>query len=380
MRKTDILISLPVTGDEEWMALQGSLRSGWLTSGPKVREFEQAFALRHGVKHAISTTSATTALHLALVALGIMEGDEVIVPAFTWVATANAVEYCGATPVFVDVSIDTFNIDPTKIAEKLSPKTKAIIAVHLFGLCADMDAIAKVAPGIPVIEDAACAAGAEYKGRSAGGLGKFGCFSFHPRKIITTGEGGMLTTDEPKLAEAVSSLKNHGASISEEQRHNGPRPYLLPEFEVLGYNYRMTDLQGAIGTVQLSKLDNWLEERRKWAAFYNEQLSTLSWLALPNPSEGYGHSWQSYVTSLDPGNAPLPRNQLMEKLKEEGIHTRPGTHALHMLSYYSKRYQLQPEDFPCARYANDQTMAIPLHNRMISDDYERIVQTLLAIR
>lgn len=373
----EIPISLPVTGDDEWHALRESLSSGWLTSGPKVKEFEQVFAQRHDVQYAVSTTSATSALHLALIALGIGDGDEVIIPAFTWVATANVVEYCRAKPVLVDISKETFNIDPCQIAEKITVNTKAIIAVHLFGLCADIDAISAAAPGIPIIEDAACAAGARYKGRNAGGLGTLGCFSFHPRKIMTTGEGGMVTTDDQELAEIITSLKNHGASISEEQRHNGPRPYLLPEFEILGYNYRMTDLQGAVGIVQLAKLDKWLDERRIAADYYSDHLSRLSWLKLPCSPDGFTHSWQSYVTALDPEISPYPRNRLMEILKEVGIHTRPGTHAIHMLEYYKKRYQMLPEDFPVARYANDQSMAIPLHNRMLPEDFERIVGKLL---
>jgi dTDP-4-amino-4,6-dideoxygalactose transaminase len=188
----NIQISQPVTGEEEWQATREPLISGWLTAGPKVREFEQLFAERHNVKHAIAVTSATTALHLALVALGVGEGDEVIVPAFTWVSTANVVLYCGAKPVFCDIDLKTFNIDPEQLKAKITSKTKAIIPVHLFGLCADMERIKEIAGDIPLIEDGACAAGAAYKNTPAGGLGTIGCFSFHPRKSVTTGEGGML--------------------------------------------------------------------------------------------------------------------------------------------------------------------------------------------
>lgn len=242
LNKRKIPISLPVTGQEEWEALKEPLMSGWLTSGPKVREFEQLFAERHGVKHALAVTSATTALHLALVALDIKEGDEVIVPAFTWVSTANVVLYCGAKVVFVDIDPFTFNIDAEDLSKRITSKTKAIIPVYLFGLCADMDKIKEIAGNIPLIEDGACAAGASYKGTPAGGLGTIGCFSFHPRKSVTTGEGGMITTNDDKLAEIMGMLRNHGASISEEQRHHGAKPYMLPDFNALGYNYRMTDL------------------------------------------------------------------------------------------------------------------------------------------
>lgn len=203
MNKRNIPISLPSTGEDEWQAIKDPIMTGWLTQGPKVAAFEQAFAERHQVKHAIATTSCTTALHLILAALGIGAGDEVIVPAFTWVATANVVLYCGATPVFVDVDRETFNLDVSQVKAKITERTKAIIPVHLFGLCADIDALAAVAPGIPLIEDAACAAGSSYKGRSAGSLGLAGAFSFHPRKSITTGEGGMVTTNDDELAETI---------------------------------------------------------------------------------------------------------------------------------------------------------------------------------
>lgn len=215
-----IQISLPSTGEDEWQATREPLMTGWLTQGPKVAAFEKAFAERHAVKHALATTSCTTGLHLILAAMGIGPGDEVIVPAFTWVATANVVLYCGATPVFVDVDRTTCNISPADVARKLSPRTRAVIAVHLFGLCADMDALRSVLPShVPIIEDAACASGASYKGVPAGGLGLAAAFSFHPRKSITTGEGGMVTANDDALAETANQLRNHGASISEEQRH-----------------------------------------------------------------------------------------------------------------------------------------------------------------
>lgn len=379
MEKRNIPISLPVTGEEEWQATKEPLMSGWLTSGPKVREFETAFAQRHQVKHALAVTSATTALHLALVALDIGPGDEVIVPAFTWVSTANVVLHQGAEVVFCDIDPKTFNIDPTQLADKITSRTKAIMAVHLFGLCADIDAIKKVAGDIPIIEDGACAAGAAYKGIPAGGLGAMGCFSFHPRKSVTTGEGGMITTNDDALAEKLGILRNHGASISEEQRHHGPRPYILPDFDVCGYNYRMTDLQGAVGVVQLAKLDRFINERENWAQYYRNELSDIEWLSLPEFPADYKHGWQSFVTLVDESKAPFSRNKIMEKLQEMGISTRPGTHAVHMLNFYSQKYNIRPEDFPGARIANDHSMAIPLHNRMTKEDFEYVVQSLKQI-
>lgn len=377
--KRIIPISLPVTGEEEWQATREPLINGWLTSGPKVREFEQLFAERHQVKHALSVTSATTALHLALVALEVGPGDEVIVPAFTWVSTANVVLYCGANVVFADVDPVTFNINPDDLKKRITSKTKAIIPVHLFGLCANMDAIKAIAGDIPLVEDGACAAGAAYKGTPAGALGTIGCFSFHPRKSVTTGEGGMITTNDDRLADVMSMLRNHGASISEEQRHHGPRPYILPDFNMLGYNYRMTDLQGAVGVVQIKKLDTFIDEREKWAAWYSEQLKDIPWLRTPQFGAEYKHGWQSFVTFVDESKAPCSRNEIMEKLQEQGISTRPGTHAVHMLNYYADKYGIQPSDYPGAQAANDYSMSIPLHNRMVAEDYHYVAAVLKSL-
>lgn len=379
MKKRKIQISLPVTGEEEWQACREPLMSGWLTQGPKVGRFEKDFAGKIRSKHALATTSCTTALHLILAAMEIGPGDEIIVPAFTWVATANVVLYCGATPVFVDISRDSYNMDPDLVTAKVTSRTRAIIAVHLFGLCADIDAIKKAAPGIPVIEDAACAAGSYYKGVSAGTLGIAAAFSFHPRKSITTGEGGMVTTDDDELAEKIGMLRSHGASISEEQRHTGPRPYLLPEFNLLGYNYRMTDLQGAVGIAQLEKLDGFLSERRKWAGFYSRELSELPWLRTPEVPDECDHGWQAYVCYVDPQLAPYPRNTIMEKLESRGISTRPGTHAVHMLGLYRQKFGIHEDDFPAARDCDRHSMAIPLHNRMSQEDYHYVVENLKAL-
>jgi dTDP-4-amino-4,6-dideoxygalactose transaminase len=376
MEKRMIPISLPSMGQEEWEATKEPIFSGWITQGPKVAEFEKIFAQRHKVKHAIAVSNCTTALHLALVALDIKPGDEVIVPAFTWISTANAIMYCGATPVFVDVDVKTFNIDTNQLAEKITKKTKAIIPVHLFGLCADIDEIKRLAPGLKIVEDGACAAGAGIGDRPAGSLGDIGCFSFHPRKSISTGEGGMLTTNDDSLAEKLNMLRNHGASISEEQRHNGAQPYILPEFDVVGYNYRMTDIQGAVGVVQIKKLDKFIDERQKWADYYAEQLSSIQWLNTPAVPPGYKHGWQSYVLYIDEKVAPMPRNEIMKKLQELGISTRPGTHAVHLLGYYSKNLNIRPQDFPGALACNDLSMSIPLHNKMTKEDYQYVVHCL----
>jgi len=378
--KRNIAISLPLTGEEEWQAVREPLMSGWLTQGPKVAQFEKMFGERHKVGTSLAVTSCTTGLHLALAGLDIQPGDEVIVPAFTWVATANVVLYCGATPVFVDIDINTYNLNIAQVAAKVTPKTKAIIAVHLFGLCADIDALrAVLPPHVKIVEDAACAAGADWKGRPAGSLGDIGVFSFHPRKSVTTGEGGMVTTNDPDLGERMNQMRNHGASLSEEQRHNGPRPYFLPDFNLLGYNYRMTDLQGAVGIVQLGKLDKFIDERAQWAAYYQDKLADIPWLRLPKATNECRHGWQAFVTYVDPKKSPIPRNDIMQILQDKGIATRPGTHAVHMLGYYKDRFGLTPKDFPAAEDANDNTMAIPLHNRMVKEDYDYVIQALKDI-
>ena len=379
MEKRNIPISLPSMGVEEWEALRAPIESGWITQGPKVKEFEKMFAERHQVKHALAVSNCTTALHLALIACGVGEGDEVIVPAFTWVSTANAVIYCNATPVFVDIDPVTFNIDLTKIAGKITHRTKAIIPVHLFGLCADIDYIKEHFPQLKIVEDGACAAGSGLRGRPAGGLGDIGCFSFHPRKSVTTGEGGMLTTNDDKIAAHLDMLRNHGASISEEQRHHGPKPYILAAYDIVGYNYRMTDIQGALGIVQLSKLDKFIDEREKWAAYYAEKLNNILWLRTPITPDGYKHGWQSYVTFIDENISPIKRNDMMEVLQQKGIATRPGTHAVHMLGAYANKYGIKPNDYPGAFLADQQSMSIPLHNRMVKEDFDYIITALLEL-
>lgn len=374
-----INISEPSTGEEEWQAVKNPIMSGWLTQGPEVAKLEETFAKRHESKHGIATTSCTTALHLILAAMGIKPGDEVIVPAFTWIATANVVKYCGGTPVFVDIDEFTFNMNPDLLKEKITEKTKAIIAVHLFGLTVDMDAILKVANGIPVIEDAACAAGAKYKNKSSGSLGLAGAFSFHPRKSITCGEGGMITTNDDHLADLMNQLRNHGATISEEQRHRGAKPYLLPDFNLLGYNFRMTDLQGAVANVQMTKLDRFISQRNDWARFYTEELGEIQWIRPPVVPDYASHGWQAYVTMIDESKAPAGRNEIMEKLQAKGISTRPGTHAVHMQNYYKQLLNGSDDDFPVSQKCNNQSMALPLHNKMTKDDYEYVVKALKEI-
>jgi len=372
-----VALSQPCVGDDEWQALREPLESGWLTQGPKVAAFEEAFAARHRVAHAVAATSGTTALHLALAALGLGPGDEVIVPAFTWVASANAVVYVGATPILVDVDPRSYNLDVEAVRAAVSERTRAVIAVHLFGLCVDMEALRGALPErVMIVEDAACAAGAAWHGEPAGSLGTVGCFSFHPRKSITTGEGGMVTTDDSALAGRVRSLRNHGA-VTATSAAVGPAT--MPDIDSLGFNYRMTDLQAAIGLVQLEKLDGFIDERARWARWYVDQLADIQWLTTPTVSNGYRHAWQAFVTVVDETAAPVKRDDLMQRLASRGIATRPGTHALCELSYYRENFGVQRSRYPVAARLHYQSMAIPLHNRMCEADFQYVVDNLRAV-
>lgn len=366
------------------------LRTGWLVQGPKVREFEERWSAFTGAKNSVAVTSCTSALHLSLTALGFGPGDEAIVPAFTWISTANVVEHLGGTVVFCDIDLQTFNIDPTRIEERISPRTKAILPVHLFGLSADMDAIKSIAKkhNLWIVEDAACGFGAMYHGRHVGTQGHAGCFSFHPRKSITTGEGGMVTTNDDHLAEKIRCLRDHGASISDLQRHIGPKPYLLADHEYAGYNQRMTDVQAALGSAQMLRADAIVAERRNLAHRYDQAFAGLSWLQTPRCPDDVQHGYQSYPClfqpeALEPGSISHVsnlRNEWMEELQQAGISTRPATHAVHMLSYYRKKYGLKPADFPNAWAANDCSISLPLFHGMSKSDQDFVIERVSSYK
>jgi dTDP-4-amino-4,6-dideoxygalactose transaminase len=352
------------------------LDSGWVSQGAKVTEFEEVFAHYVGAKYAVATTSCTTALHLALVALGIKEGDEVLVPAFTYVATANAVEYCRARPVFVDIDLATFDVGVDQIRAKISRATKAIIPVHLFGLSADMDPIMDIARqhGLFVIEDAACGIGTRYRGRHVGTFGAAGCFSFHARKLITTGEGGMITTDDPDLAERLRSLRSHAAAVSDLERHSGGG-FRLPAFAALGYNYRMTDIQAAVGVTQLEKLDEILKRRAILADGYRAALQRIEGLRVPHVPPECTHAYQSYVVLIE-REVARSRDEIALALESCGIATRQGTHAVHALDYYRERYRLRREDYPVAWAADCRSLALPLFPALQESEQTFVVNRL----
>lgn len=291
--------------EDEINSVLEPLRSGWLVQGPKVREFEDKWSRFTGAEQSIAVTSCTTALHLSLAALGFGPGDEAIIPAFTWISTANVVEHLGGKIVFCDIDLNTFNIDLTQIEQKITSRTKAILPVHLFGLAANMDAINHLAAkhGLWVVEDAACGFGARYNGQHVGTLGDTGCFSFHPRKAITTGEGGMITTNSADLAEKLRRLRDHGAAMSDLQRHLGARPYLLADHPDAGYNQRMTDLQAALGSAQMDRASEIIDERQRLAARYDQAFTSLDWLQVPARLAQYEHGYQSYPCLFQPERA-----------------------------------------------------------------------------
>lgn len=388
--KMNVPIARTSLTEAEIQSVLGPLRSGWLVQGPKVREFEEKWSAFTGAKHSIAVTSCTTALHLSLAALGLQPGDEVIVPAFTWIATANVVEHLGGTVVFCDIDLNTFNLDVGQLATKITPKTKAVIPVHLFGLAAEMNPINQLAKqhGLWVVEDAACGFGSRYHGQHVGTLGDTGCFSFHPRKAITTGEGGMITTNDAGLAEKLRRLRDHGAAMSDLQRHLGARPYLLADHPDAGYNQRMTDLQAALGAAQMDRAAEIIAERQRLARIYDDAFAELAWLKTPAHIDGLEHGYQSYpclfqpepVTAQSVTRINQARNDWMDRLQQAGISTRPATHAVHMLSFYKNKYQLKPEDFPVAYAANDCSISLPLFHGMTEAEQAHVIAAVIAYK
>jgi perosamine synthetase len=344
----DIRLARPDTGEEELAEVAGVLESGMLTMGAKVGELEQELARACEVEHAIAVSSGTAAIHLAVLALGIGRGDEVIVPAYTFPATANVVALAGATPVLVDVDPETFNLDPAKI--EVTPRTKAVMPVHLFGRPARLEEL----PDVRVIEDAAGALGARRRGRACGGLGAAGCLSFHPRKIVTTGEGGAVTTNDPELAERVRSLRHHGWSPSN----------AYDDMPTGAFNYRLSDILCAVGIPQMRRLEELLAARERVAAGYAERLRDLP-VVLPSADDGDRHGWQAYVIQLD------RRDEAMASLRAQGIQCQIGTYALHRLGAYRDQ-----GGFPGADACFERALALPFHTRLTDAELDRVAVAL----
>jgi perosamine synthetase len=374
--RMNIPITKPWLGEAEELAVLEVLRSGWLVQGSKVAEFEGKVAAYVGAKYGVATSSCTTALHLALLLHGIGPGDEVIVPSFTFIATANAILYTGATPVFVDIDPRSYNIDPRAVQAAITPRTKAIMPVHQLGLAADMEHLAAIAHQhhVVLLEDAAPAIGATYKGRKVGGLGNATCLSFHPRKVITTGEGGMLLTDSLPVAERARTLRAHGMSVSDLARHRAER-VVFEEYHELGYNYRMTDMQAAIGIEQLRRLDTMIERRRQIARRYGETLADVDGLQLPLSTHETPHTYQSYMIELEPG-IDVSRDQIMQQLLTVGVATRRGVMAIHLEPYY--RAQHPRLRLPVTESAARHAMLLPIYATMTTAEQDYVIEHLVG--
>lgn len=370
-----IPITKPFLGEEETKAASEAILSGWVSQGPMVKAFENDFASYVGSKHAVAVSSCTTGLHLALICAGVGEGDEVICPSFSFIATANAVKYCGANPVFVDIDPKTYNIDPQKVSAAVNKKTKAILAVHQIGLPADLPKLLQIGKehGIPVIEDAACAIGARIGVDMIGKPhGLMACFSFHPRKVITTGEGGMITTNDAKIDERLRLLRQHAMNVSDLVRH-GSKKVIFEQYTELGYNYRMTDIQAAIGIQQLKKLDGILEKRREKAAIYDKALAGIAQISVPYVPEGFRHTYQSYMIRVNK-NSKSSRDRIMEIFQDNGISTRRGIMSSHLEPAYAGHKNKYP--LTESERATSDCVILPLYHTLEENDQQRIINLL----
>ena len=372
-RPVRIPITKPVVGEDEAAAAAEAVRSGWLTQGKRAQEFEEALATYTGAKHAIVVSNCTTALHLALIAAGVGPGDEVICPSFTFIASANAILHAGAKPVFVDIDARTYNTTPDLIEAAITPKTKAVMPVDQIGLAADLPAILELAHGLAlkVVEDAAPTLGAPVNGQKVGSLSDFTCFSFHPRKSITTGEGGLITTDDDAAAERLRALRSHGVSVSAFARHASGTTD-IEEYREVGWNYRMTDVQAAIGVVQLRKLDGILAERRRLAQRYNRLLAVDPRLETPYSPPDRPHTYQSYCVWLHGG---VSRADVMAHMADRGIATRRGVMASHLEPFYREMYPTL--SLPVTEAATAETLLLPLYVGMTESEQDEVVEALL---
>jgi dTDP-4-amino-4,6-dideoxygalactose transaminase len=365
-----IPIAKPYLGELEAQAAYDTILTGWITQGPRVAEFEEKFAAYTGAKYAVAVSNCTTGLHLAMLVAGIGPGDEVICPSMSYIASANSVTYVGAVPVFAEVGTD-YNLDLEDAARKISPRTKAILLVHQIGLPGNIDGFRALADkhGLVLIEDAACAAGSSYKGKKIGSHSDLVCFSFHPRKVISTGDGGMVTTGNEAWYQRMKLLRQHGMSVNDRVRHESSKVIFEDHIEV-GYNYRMTDIQAAVGIHQLARLDWLVEERRKIAARYQEAFGDISFLRLPAEPNDCTTNWQSYSIYLKPA-CPISRNELMQKLLDAGIATRRGVMTTHReTAYHSKNPDLS---LPISEDLADRSIIIPLFIPMDAADIETVI-------
>lgn len=370
-----IEIAKPFFDHCEEQAVLDVIRSGWVTQGPKVAEFEELFASYVGAQYAVAMTSCTTALFAALRLSGIGPGCEVIVPSLSFIASANAVVHCGALPVFADINPETCTIDVNTIERCITGNTKAIMPVHQMGLPADLDPIADLARAynLAIIEDAACAIGSEYKGTKIGGHGNMACFSFHPRKIITTGEGGMVVTDNHDMAQALKRFRHHGMSISDVERHASSQ-VIIESYSEIGYNFRMTDMQAALGIQQMRKLPFILGRRAEIAAAYDTALVRIPSLRVPKIPSSIRHNYQSYWVEVRE-NAPVSRDELMQKLLERKISTKRGIMAIHL----EPCYKHCKASLPVTESMTANTILLPIYPEMSEDDIQTVIHAISEI-
>ena len=365
-------LAKPYLDKEDAQNAYDTILTGWVTQGPRVHEFEEKFAQYVGSKYAVALSNCTTALHLAMIVAGVKEGDEVICPSMSYVATANSIRYVGAKVVFAEVNPITYNIDINDVRNKITSKTKAILIVHQIGMPADIDAFKDLCKekNLILIEDAACAAGSAYKGNKIGSHSDLVCFSFHPRKVITTGDGGMITTNNEAYKDRIKLLRQHAMSINDRIRHESDKVIFEDHIE-LGYNYRMTDIQAAVGIKQLEKLDMIVAERRKIAFKYNEAFKNIDCIRLPIEEDGYYSNYQSYSIYLKP-ECKISRNDLMQALLDVGIATRRGITTAHRETAY-KTYQTS-YNLPISEDASDRSIVIPLFYPMSIDEIDYVIE------
>jgi dTDP-4-amino-4,6-dideoxygalactose transaminase len=361
----------PAFTEADGAAVAEAVASGWVSQGPRVQAFEKAYAARVGAPDAVATTNCTTALHLALYVSGVGPGDEVIVPSISFIATANAVWQCGATPVFADIDPKTYNLDPASAEQAITPATKAIMPVHQIGLPADMDAFLALGEqyGLAIVEDSACAVGSSYKGRPIGSLGPLSCFSLHPRKVITTGEGGMIAVHDPEVAARLRRLRQHAMDVSDLARHNA-NDVVIESYPERGWNCRMTDIQAALGLRQLEVLDDILAERRRQAERYNEALAAINGIETPYDPPYAIRTWQSYAVRVVP-EAGIERTELMRQLLHDGIATRRGVMAIHHEASYPEPLRAP---LPHSDEAAANALMLPLFPGLTDEQQDYVVE------